>query len=434
MQVFVHAESFTPRLTYALKLVLGNLLGHEPICIADQTRFERAEGIKINYTGRLIEGALQVVPHTLLFEEGTGASMPEVNHWSGIPVLFSRHAPSNLPFDPFAAAFWMAARYEEYQPFTPDRHGRFCSSQSLAHRHGFLDIPVVHIWAAKLADALAQKFPGFEPRYGSFTYLPTIDVDLAYTYLHRGWIRTSAAVTRDLLQGRFDRLRERRQVVQGRMKDPYDQYEALMGLHNAHKLNPTWFFLAGSYGRYDPNINTGNPGFVSLIKSIGSACEIGMHPSYGSGSSQKRLKEEKAGLEAILGKPVRRSRQHFLKLSFPLTYQNLVACGIEEDYSMGFNDQPGFRAGLCKPYPWFDLSANRVMPLTVFPFQAMDVTLAQYLRLPAREALDTCIKLVAKTKEVHGTFSTIWHNQPSDPYTTSEWFELYWQLIHYICT
>ncbi|NJO69236.1 MAG: hypothetical protein HC830_08110 [Bacteroidetes bacterium] len=64
---------------------------------------------------------------------------------------------------------------------------------------------------------------------------------------------------------------------------------------------------------------------------------------------------------------VTKSRQHFLRLKFPGTYHRLMQEGITDDYSMGFHDKPGFRAGIAMPYPFYDLVNEKETTLTVHP-------------------------------------------------------------------
>ena len=80
-----------------------------------------------------------------------------------------------------------------------------------------------------------------------------------------------------------------------------------------------------------------------------------MHPSYFSLKDAAILKKEKLRLENIINTPVTFSRQHYLRLSIPETYQNLIDLDIEEDYTMGYAKTVGFRASTCTPFYFYDL-------------------------------------------------------------------------------
>jgi hypothetical protein len=94
----------------------------------------------------------------------------------------------------------------------------------------------------------------------------------------------------------------------------------------------------------------------------------------------------------------------------PDTYQSWEEAGISHDYTMGFNDQPGFRAGIARPFPFYDLSRERITGITVVPFQVMDGTLRQYMHLGPESATEVIEELITATRKVGGLFVSIWHN------------------------
>ena len=78
---------------------------------------------------------------------------------------------------------------------------------------------------------------------------------------------------------------------------------------------------------------------------------------------------------------------------------------------MGFASIAGFRAGICTPYTFFDLSRNRRTELLIQPFQVMDVTLKNYLQMDPDEAGAHIEQLMLEVKKVNGTFISLWHNE-----------------------
>ena len=129
-----------------------------------------------------------------------------------------------------------------------------------------------------------------------------------------------------------------------------------------------------------------------------------------AGADQDRTISETARLYEITGKKVESSRFHFLRLRFPQSYRSLLAAGIRQDYTMGFADEPGFRAGIARPFQFYDLVANEPADITVIPFQYMDVTLSRYRALKPDEALKLVADLITEVKNVGGLFVSIWHN------------------------
>src|SRR5690606_12639845 len=117
-----------------------------------------------------------------------------------------------------------------------------------------------------------------------------------------------------------------------------------------------FFWLMADYGKFDKNNPVNNLEFQKQIQSVSKWAETGIHPSYASNSNPEKLKTEIQRLEKISGQKITKSRQHYIKLNLPETYQNLIEQGIEEDYTMAYADETGFRAGTCTPFFWYDLS------------------------------------------------------------------------------
>ena len=101
-----------------------------------------------------------------------------------------------------------------------------------------------------------------------------------------------------------------------------------------------------------------NNTFQRLIKHISDNYQIGIHPSYASNNDDKELAKEVKQLESILNRKIEISRQHYLKLHLPDTYQALLALGIKKDYTMGYADAGGFRASIATACRWYDLQQN----------------------------------------------------------------------------
>ena len=133
----------------------------------------------------------------------------------------------------------------------------------------------------------------------------------------------------------------------------------------------------------------------------------------------------------ITKKTVTSSRQHFLKLNFPSTYQGLINSGIKSDYSMGYAENIGFRAGVGVPFFWYDLEKEEATDLLIYPFQVMDVTLRNYLNLTPEDAFTQVTKIINIMKFTGGTFMTLWHNSSfaEQDGWSSDWKFLYERII-----
>jgi hypothetical protein len=434
IQIYTHKIS--TRLEYILGFLFRDILGTDFKLLIDKNEFVSSDLPKINYSDEKIEGAVQIVPIDLLFESSILQKKIEICEWENHKVFFQTSMNSDIPFDLFAASFYLVSRYEEYLPFSADQHGRFEANQSLAGENGFLYDPVVDQWMCKLSGLLKEKFPagqaGFETCARKFKYISTIDIDNAYAYLYKGTVRTIGAAMRDLLKLDFNENIKRFQAITGE-KDPFDTYGYLDALHKQYGVQPLWFFLVGNYNTYDKNLPLDNEAFQELIKEISEVAEIGIHPSYESNKDFDQLKKEFDYLSGISSKPIIRSRQHFLRLLFSETYQNLLKLGIKEDYTLGYATDVGFRAGTCTPFNFYDLYNEKETGLKIFPFQVMDVTLNQYLKLNVDEAVERIGNIIQKVKEVNGTFVSLWHNESlSDHGYWKGWEPVYKRMLEII--
>jgi hypothetical protein len=85
--------------------------------------------------------------------------------------------------------------------------------------------------------------------------------------------------------------------------------------------------------------------------------------------------------------------------------------GIQDDYSMGYATDPGFRAGIADPFNFFDLVENKETELTIHPVTVMDVTLRDYHRSNPQKSLETIFSMIDTVRSVNGEFISLWHNE-----------------------
>jgi hypothetical protein len=411
--ILIYSEEITPRLKYITQLILNQLLRNEISYTSNAVEFIQSDLPKINYSGHKLGDEIYMKPHGLL-------SMKELNKVDVDPVNFKNETcffksslDSTFPFDMFAASFYLLTRYEEYFENEKDKFGRFPASESISTKFNLIKKPVVNIWANWLANEITKKYPATVFLKNRFKFISTIDVDNAWAYLNKGFWRTYAAQLKALLKGNIVEFKTRLKVLNGKEKDPYHTYEYLNTIFSGNEEKVKFFFLLGDYAKYDKNVSHKNLGFQQLIRGISKEFDIGIHPSFAGfeKGDYGKVIQEKERLETITGKKIKKSRQHYLNLRFPKTYQNLLKAGIKEDYTMGFADYIGFRAGICTPFYFYDLENETITDLMIVPFQVMDGTLLHYLKYSPLRAWDEIERIMAEVKEVGGTFVSIWHNE-----------------------
>lgn len=414
MMLIVHVPKLTNRVGYTLKVLLHTVLHLDFEITTDETIFQLSDGAKLCYGPERIGDALWIKNNHLLFQTGVNYQELSCFDYNGSKAFFPiRDKKADFPFDLLAATFYVITRYEEMYPCHLDQHGRFMASESMAYANGFLQDPVVDQWAVLIADQLQRRYPSFQVPSRRFTFVPTIDIDEAYCYKNKGFIRNVLAAGRDILKTReLGVVKRRLRVLRGIDTDPYDTFDQILAIKEKyHGIPLTFFALVGNYGAYDKNIAHTSTEFQLLLKHLGDYAHIGLHTSYAGFDDPKQMDLEKSRLEDIMNQKIKHNRDHFLRLQLPETYRRLIHAGITDDYTMGYPDEPGFRAGISVPYPFFNLRSDSEMNLTVHPFVVMDTTLHNYKKKTAAESLETIKQLMDKVAKVNGSFCGIWHNQ-----------------------
>lgn len=430
MRLLIYTPTISPRVKYIFSFIFGEIL------LADFD-FTSSPDIFLDYQGPKFSYAEQPLANEAFFEQVSLLRKNNIEPFEIELTLFGdKKVPfatvaGILPFDVFAASFYFVSRYEEYLPFEADRHGRYRAELSLQYKLGLLDVPIVDEWALLIKKVLLDRFPDMHFGKKKYEFIPTIDVDRAYHFKANSWLRNTGRMAKALLTADTERIKNMIGTALGK-KDPFDTYSYLNRLHCQHQLGAIYFFLLSKRGHpaFDLNIDPESPQLKALLNTLRTQAPIGIHPSYSSNSHHHKLAQELDTLTTLIGKRPIISRQHFLKITLPKTYLQLLKAGIQHDYTMGYASQIGFRAGTCTPFFWYDVQLEKQTLLKIHPFAIMDVSLRQYLSMSPTTALQAIEKLVIAVKNVNGTLYTLWHNESvseTGPY--KGWRIVYEQLL-----
>jgi peptidoglycan/xylan/chitin deacetylase (PgdA/CDA1 family) len=268
---------------------------------------------------------------------------------------------------------------------------------------------------------------------GKFSSIVTFDIDNSYAYRGKGFKRFLLSTLRDVSQLKFKALFIRFASLLNIEKDPCNTYNYIFETFKKFNVQRSiFFFLNGTYSSMDKNLHISSPLQQALIQQCKTYAEIGIHPSYVS-NSKSTLNYEISSLEKVVGQPVIKSRQHFLMLAFPKTYQQLLNNNIAQDFTLGYPETLGFRASTCTPFYWFDLSKNEKTTLKIYPLGLMDGTLKEYLKLAPEEAIQQAKTLIDWYKKYNGTFVLLWHNSSFNELEGwKSWNTVYEEILQYL--
>ena len=413
-----------------MEQVLGSLLGWKVVRVYSTDELERSAGPKLVYGNNDISGAIRIAPCGWLSETGVRAIDPPAAETNGMPALFPLKGGS-LPYDLFAASFFLLNRYEEWVGVLKDQHQRPITAELHAARHGYLDRPIVDEWALHLAAiwrAIDHNVPLPQRIYRQVI---TVDLDNGLKYLGRPFWRSFGSLVRDVIKGERAEVAERVRVLRGKAQDPFVIDDDIFARFRDAADRIIFFALAAPRGEWDHAVPVDHPAYAPVLNALAKRAEVGLHPSYFSSDKPGMTAAELDRLQAILGTTVAMTRQHFLKLRIPETFRELERIGIVEEHSFGIHDRLGFRSGTCTPYRWYDLEQERSTSLMIHPFTVMDNTLRDKLRLDPRAALNEVRPLIDAVKRVNGTFTGLWHESflaANGPHVA--WRQAILEIIH----
>jgi hypothetical protein len=425
--ILVYSDKSSSRLQYVAAFIFKEILQTPYSITTHKQGFREFDGIKLNYSDeRIMVDELHIPNCGLLFETGIRQQPLEIKQTDDFKIFFQSSKGNNeFPFDIFSASFYLLSRYEEYLPHEKDKYGRYSHLNSLAYKEDFLKVPLVNTWINYFANYLKNKFNGVMFNVSEFKFIPTYDIDMAYSYLRKGFVRNFLGTAKSFSKLNVKSVVHRLSVLSGIKKDPFDNFDWLHIMHKQYGLHPVYFFLvADKNGLYDKNILPQKEAMIQLIKVHTEKYSIGLHPSWQSGDRFSLLQQEKKTLENISAKPINKSRQHYLRFNFPLSYRRLSEVGITEDYSMGYDAVNGFRASVASSFFWYDIEKEEQTKLRIYPFCYMDSATIFFKKFSYDEAYNEILYYYDICRNARGIFISVFHNHLLG-YDNLKWRNLY---------
>lgn len=427
--VTIYLPKNSERVTYIVSHLFQAILGTDFLFVDEKEVFLRSETPCINYSHENLRKGIRIKPHTLLYETGLSPQTLEWDEWNGLPCFFAQ-PEADIPFDLFAASFYLLSRYEEYGSAKTDLHGRFPAEESLAYQAHFLEIPLVDRWVHFLKEEI-EKTAKLDCVPRTFKFVSTLDIDHPFCYRNKGLLKNLAGGIKDLLRQDRTALKDRLLTQLHKQEDPF--FRAIQDMVDAHRKNDLDLFAfvhVGDYGAYDRRTIYPHRRLYDYLHSLYTV-RLGLHPSYKASFSPERIRKEKGRLEAKVKHPVRRSRQHFLRMRFPDTCRMLNELDFTEDFTLAYASHPGFRASTSIPFFFFDVERNIRTELLVRPTTVMDTTFMEYLKASPQEASTKIKQLMLESYTSGGEFVMLWHNSNLTHSECNPWFEVFSEILSF---
>jgi hypothetical protein len=410
----------TKRLEFVANHLFNRILGVEFQIISDKKLYLEQTNPSINYSNTELHHGLQIVPQGLLSENEIHAiNNLNKSKWNGLFCFFYQ-GKGDIPFDLFAASFYLLTLYQEYFPAKLDIHGRFDHEESVLFQNNVLEIPVIDRWAYFLKKEWEKAgfYTGnFQLR--KFQSVQTYDIDFPFLYRYKGLLKNVFCLTRDLFKKNFQAVKERIRVLLRLQDDPYMVSLKYIDEHQKQIQRPYYLFvLLGKSGKYGRTTLYPTLPYYNYLRNIQWA-KTGLHPSYETYKNLCKLKKEKLQLEKLTGKTVNLCRRHFLRMQIPVSFQDLLDAGFTEDFTLAFAKAPGFRSGTAIPHFFYDLQKEEQTALLIRPTVLMDTMLIEHSKLLPDDALKKIKTLIDECWLSGGDYLSLWHNS-NLAYTSKE--------------
>jgi len=415
-------NNFIPERTYAVRTLLTHYCGVQVEIIVKEggTAYElRWENKSIiiddHFFGRIPEGKSYIdqayLPKKIV--ETTALGFEGILMLYGTERLEISRDSIRCDVDLFAGAFFMLTRWEEALEVKKDLHNRFPASAAAIVKEGFVLRPVVDEYTFLLRNWLLAIGYLIPDNTSTYKVIPTCDVDIPFYWRSKPvWKALGGRLLKhwNLIESAKD-LSAYKAVQSGKEKDPYDTFDYLMTLAEKNGNRFQFNFIGGGKTKFEGYYKIDDPQIKTLIAEMKSRGHgIGLHPSYDACNDASLIIEQKQAVEINAGVSINQSRQHYLRFALPETWRHLAAAGIEEDSTLGYAAEPGFRCGTCKPFPVFDIHQREQLPLIERPLLIMDVSFRMYKNLSIEESIDLCEKIKAQVRKHNGELVILWHN------------------------
>lgn len=403
--MLVYSDHPSPRVRYVMHHMFERMLGMSVEWASGAEEFRSATGPRLSYGKERFQGSAHI-PWS-----GAITDLPK-----GDPQLLDRpDGPALFPVeeeeDLFAGMFYLLSLTDEMRCTERDAHDRVPSASLFIVRNNLADRPWVDQKVMRLGNLLETRWPFELECQVRYRNVVSVDMDNILRYAGRPLPRAIGASVKDVLSGSFSAVSERWRVRSGSIPDPYlkaiERIEAQCGMVDRTIL----FFLMRGEGAFDHAADPQQQVTRELVQRAARNSEVGLHPSYGSSRTTSLNTQERSLLQDMVGRPVRATRQHFLRWRIPETLRFLSGSDYTEDHTLGFTDRAGFRAGTCTPFPWYDLEREEETALMLHPFAVMDSALIDPQWLDPDGVFKIMAAMSDAVRAVKGTFISVWHDR-----------------------
>ena len=377
----VYTHKITPRIRYIFKHIFENMLMINFDLTTKVEIFVAHSGPKLSYSNKPLGDEFFIKSHKLLFEQGIGPQKLKLDFWDELPIFFLTNAECNCPFDIFAASFFLLSRYEECMPYLKTNSGYFDPSQSISMKFDFLELPIIDLWVSKFQKQLASNFHQIvKKRDHKASKKILLEVPLAFRYSNRSFLENLEDFISSIWKLNFRQLIIQILVLIRLKNDPFDTFDFWNEWFNNTTIQPQIFFLFSQSSSYQVTTSIFNLRFRKIIKKTGDFFSLGLLTSVKAQiDSKKQIQREKSDFQKLTNRTIFDVRLSNGIINLRKDYEMLYENEFKNDFSMGYLDRIGFRAGTATPYYFYDVSREFQLSLKLTPIFATEESLKKII-------------------------------------------------------
>jgi len=307
--------------------------------------------------------------------------------------------------DIFANIFYHLSRYEEkWRHFAEETVSDY--STSVLSRYQNLTVPVVDLLVDYFNELIRQRvlYNGTNlvrvlpwPNGEELGLALTHDVDLTRAVSIKKRITAAGKSLFLQLSGKGYKKRELWKEIHSQDARVW-AFPKILKFYHKKGWHATFFFLAKRVEGFHYRYNIKAKKYMSLINELREdGHEVALHSSLKAFDQPKMYTLERKKLEAITSTPCLGVRQHYLRVKYPRFWKIAQSAGFRYDASLGYNFQPGFRAGTSHPFYTYDFNEDKKLEILEFPLTFFEHNLKnrQENKMNPEELISELIKQVS---------------------------------------
>ncbi|APC79060.1 TPA: polysaccharide deacetylase family protein [Clostridium botulinum] len=457
IHIYYSNKDFCKQIEYIFS-IMSNILGINIKYIENLQQIGDENLLVINYSNEVlqIKNVINIKPSYLFSEKYlTMESMPKtpLKKYKKLPVIYSYKEDNKECYvkrdtnclitniDIIQSSFFMLTRYEEvllWDRIDKDLYGRFPSTESLAYKEEFLDIPIVNEYIEWLWNWIDSFSLGYMRKniWGKYDFAAclTHDVDTPFKYIYslkndikNLKIKKTALAYRDIFLHTLSNVEYK--------KDSFYTFDYMRKIEKKYNFTSSFYFMTGGETSYENFYKMDDERIIKLIDELNNDnCEIGYHYSFNSFDNLYKRKEEKDLLDKYTKDKKYGGRNHYLRFKASDSWRVSEEVGLLYDSTLSYADKVGFRCGICSPYKVFDITQNKELNLWEIPLILMEGSLKdkKYMNLNCDKAFEEIKKKINIVKKYKGVFTLLWHNSSFDKENWTGWKKVFEDTMKYI--